>query len=76
MERKTHYDRVLDYLKKYGSITSWEAIQIFGNTRLSATIYLLRKDGYNIVSDNVCTKNRFGDPVHFSKYILVDETKE
>lgn len=35
----THQDRILQYLKEYGSITSWEAIKEFGATRLSAVIY-------------------------------------
>jgi hypothetical protein len=30
------------HLIKYGSITSWESIDIYGNTRLAATIHILR----------------------------------
>lgn len=40
------------YLKEKGSITSWDSIKLFGNTRLSATIYELRhRYGMNIVSE-------------------------
>ena len=42
--KQTHYTRLLDYLKNYGSITSLEAIRDLGNTRLSATIFILRKN--------------------------------
>ena len=33
------------HLKEFGSITSLEAIQEYGATRLSSIIYDLRKDG-------------------------------
>ena len=46
----THYTRLLDYLKEFGNVTSLTAIRDLGNTRLSATIYNLRKDGHNIIS--------------------------
>lgn len=39
----THEERVIRHLKEYKSITSWEAIQEYGITRISAYIYNLRK---------------------------------
>tara|TARA_S200002703_G_scaffold65852_1_gene56950 strand:- start:517 stop:753 length:237 start_codon:yes stop_codon:yes gene_type:complete len=48
MARETHKTRLLDYLKKYGSITSLEAIRDLGNTRLSATIFVLKDEGHDI----------------------------
>ena len=40
---------VLEHLKENGSITSWEAIQKYRATRLSAIIYNLKyKYGYKI----------------------------
>ena len=73
MEKETHYDRILRHLKDYGSITSWEAFMEYGNTRLSATIFLLRKDGYDIKSEKVSVKNRYGKVVYFAKYTLRGE---
>lgn len=69
----THYARVLNHLKVYGSINSLEAITLYGNTRLSATIHLLRKDGYNIESVNTEGKNRYGDTTYFANYVLKEE---
>ena len=66
-----HKERLIEYLEKNGSITSMEAITELGNTRLSATIYNLRKEGYNIVNERIKSKNRFGNKVHYDKYILV-----
>ena len=67
----THYTRLLDYLKKFKNITSLDAIRDLGNTRLSATIYELRKDGYNIISEDLTVKNRWGNNTTVAKYKLI-----
>jgi hypothetical protein len=66
-KKKTHYDRVLEFLQYNGKITSWDAIE-FGCTRLSAYILLLRKNGYRIITDYKTNKNRYGDIVTFAEY--------
>ena len=68
--RETHYTRLVNYLNEYGSITSLDAIRDLGNTRLSATIYELRKDGHNIISEDLKVKNRWGNNTTIAKYIL------
>ncbi len=73
MEKKrvTHIDRVRQYLEDYGSITSWEAIREFGNTRLSATIFELRhKYGLPIKSKIEVSRNRYGDKTEFARYYI------
>lgn len=72
-KRLTQYDRVLRHLKEKGSITSLQAIDLFGATRLSAIIYDLRHDGYDIVTETETGLNRFGEKTHFAKYILKGE---
>ena len=57
--RTTHLTRTLDYLHEFGSITTLEAFRDLGNTRISSTIFLLRKKGYNIVSDEVEVPTRW-----------------
>jgi hypothetical protein len=56
---KTHKERLLEYLKEYKSITSLEAIRDLGNTRLSATIFVLRNEGHNIESENTKVATRW-----------------
>jgi hypothetical protein len=73
MEKQTHKTRVKKYLEEFGSITSWEAIQQFGNTRLSATIFDLRDDGMKIESVNESSVNRYGEPTSFVRYTLIKE---
>ena len=51
-KKQTHKTRLLQYLKDYKSITSLEAIRDLGNTRLSASIFTLKEDGYNITTEN------------------------
>ena len=39
--------RVIDYINKFGSISSWEAYADLGITQLGARIDQLKKEGYN-----------------------------
>ena len=61
---KTKTGKVLSHLQREGSITSWDAIQLYRATRLSAIIFNLRDEGYNIES-----KNKNGDGSHWTEYI-------
>lgn len=46
--KKTQKAIVAEHLKKHGSISSWEAIELYRCTRLGARIYQLRRDGWQI----------------------------
>lgn len=61
-------DMVLHHLLKHGSITSWDAIQLYGITRLSQYIYLLRKEGYVFEKVNIRNAKKGW---HY-KYILIE----
>lgn len=63
--------RVLKYLQENDGISSMEAFELFGATRLSAIIFKLRKYGYCITNNRCCSKNRYGEKVYFVKYKLV-----
>lgn len=66
----TQYDRVLDHLQKNRKLSQKQAINLYGAYRLSAIIYNLRKDGYNITTSFKSGKNRFGDNVSWAEYKL------
>jgi len=68
-EVKCQADAVLWHLKKYGNITSYEAIKEYGATRLSAIIFNHRKNGYDIDSMPLTKKTRFGRTTKIAKYI-------
>lgn len=65
--------RIINFMKKYGSITSMEAFQAFGITRLSARIKELREMGYDIETVMMENVNRYGEYVRFGKYVLKGE---
>lgn len=68
----TKTQAVLDWLKTYASISSMEAINNFGATRLSAIIFNLRKKGYNIETVTCEGTDRFGNKMQFARYYLRD----
>ena len=59
----------------YGSITSLQAITDLGNTRLSATIHTLRKEGYPIETESVKVKTRWGTTTTVANYIYKESWK-
>lgn len=64
---------VLKHLKEYGSITSMEAFQLYGVTRLSSIIHHFRKMGINVHTIMTDGKTRYGSSCKFAKYILGSE---
>ena len=62
---------VLQHLQEHGSITSYEAIQLYGATRLSAIIFELRhRDGFDIVTELEKVRTRFGAKTQVARYKL------
>ena len=63
---------VLKHLQEHGSITSYEAIQLYGATRLSAIIFELRhRDGFDIVTELEKVRTRFGAKTQVARYKLI-----
>lgn len=65
-------ERVLNYIKEFGSITPLEAVRDLGYYRLSAAIHEIKGLGYHIKTEIKTGKNRYGQPVHYAKYSLRD----
>ena len=61
---------VMLHLIEEGSITSWEAIQLYRATRLSGIIYNLRDKGMNIETIMMREKTEDGYSMPYAKYIL------
>lgn len=60
MKKESRMVRLLKYLKTFKNITSLEAINMFGETRLSARIYDLKKQGYRFKTESVRVMSRDG----------------
>ena len=73
--KKTQRERVVEYIKDFGSITSWDAYLDLGITQLGARIFELKKRGYVFHKDKVKKLNRYGNPVSFDRYKIVFEGK-
>lgn len=67
-------EMILDHLKTFGSITPLKALEEYGCMRLSARIADLKSMGYNIRTDMISRRNRFGRKIMFAEYTLI--TKE
>lgn len=62
---------VMDYIRKHGSITSKEAADELGVTRLSAIIWkLVHNRGFEILSKDETEKNRFGVVCVYRRYYI------
>lgn len=66
----TQCERVLDYMKRFGSITAAEAVMDLGVYRLSARIADLKHDGHHIKDAMESGRNRFGEKTSYKRYSL------
>lgn len=68
-------DQIHDHLKAGNPITSLDAIELYGITRLSARIYDLRQKGVPIEDRYVTVTNRHGEEVEVKEYYLPGQLK-
>lgn len=71
--RQTQCERIIDYIERFGSITSRDAFADLGITRLAARIFNLEEQGYEIERERVSAYNRFGEKVYFTRYSFPEE---
>lgn len=69
-KRPTQKDRILDYLKQFGSITPYDAFKDLGITKLATRVSEMREDGIEFKIIIESGKNRFGDNTHYARYSL------
>ena len=72
----TQKDRIINYIREFGSITSSDAYKDLGITQLGARIDQLKKDGYVFKTEWENGKNRYGDKIDYKRYYLVDIVSE
>ena len=68
-------EKVLQYIKYFGSITTYQAFVDLGCTRLSEYIRQLRQT-HQIDDEWLETTNRYGEPTKYKKYYLVDKDEK
>ncbi len=67
--RNNQKNRVLQFIKKYGKITSLDAFAKLHITRLSACIFNLREEGYNIKTRDVDVDTVYGKTTYAEYYL-------
>lgn len=75
-KRTTKTSQVHDHLIAKGSITSWEAIELYCATRLSDIIFRLRKVGeetnsFEIKTVEIDFVDRLGNKNSYAKYVYI-----
>lgn len=68
MKKETQYDKILRYINEHGSISSMEAFNEFGITRLAARVNELQRKGIYLEREMEHSKNRFGEKSHYMRY--------
>ena len=70
--RITQKDRIINYIRQFGSISSFEAYANLGITQLGARIDKLKKEGFKFRTEWESNTNRFGEKTEYKRYYLVD----
>lgn len=71
--KPTQNERILKYMRDFGSITQIEAIKDLGVIRLPSRIFDLRRKGYLINSEFIQITNRYGEKGRVKRYKLEEE---
>ena len=64
---------VYEYLKAGNSLTTKDAVEIFGTVKLPDIVYRLKDKGVIIQTIMIEGKTRFGDTCRYAKYIYCGE---
>lgn len=66
----TQEERVVKYIKDYGSITPLDAFRDLGITKLATIVSRLKRNGYHFYQHYDFSKNRYGEMCHYMRYWL------
>lgn len=73
MRKPSQCDKIIEYMKKYGTITQLQAYVDIGCIRLPSRIHDLRKRGYAIRVETIRVKKRDGGYAPVARYSLAEE---
>lgn len=72
--KPTQNERIITYMRDFGSITQLDALKDLGVMRLASRISDLRKQGWSIISKIEAVENRYGEKCHIKRYSLEEYT--
>ena len=67
-DKMTQAQKVLEYIRQFGSITQLEALRDLGVMRLASRVSDLRKQGYDIVGEREAVVNRYEEISYIKRY--------
>lgn len=70
--KTTQCQRIIDYMRQFGSISTIEAFNDLGVARLASRIHDIKAMGYTIVTETKTGRNRFGEKTSFKVYRLAE----
>lgn len=70
MTKAKQTDRVLDYIREFGSITQLEALQYLGVMRLASRMSDLKRLGYDVEGRIEAVNNRYGEKCYIKRYTV------
>lgn len=71
--KTTQHDRVLQYMRDFGSITTLDAFRDLGITKLTTRVSELRAKGVQIKGTPEAVENRYGEKCHIHRYTLEEK---
>lgn len=75
-QKKSQNDRVLQYMRDFGSITALDAFRDLGCQRLASRIDDLKRMGHIIHTEYIVAKNAYNEPMRYARYSLTEPRKE
>ncbi len=70
--KMTQGERIIEYMREFGSITSWDAYSDLGITQFATRVKELKEQGYEFKTEWESKKNRYGEIVNYKRYYLND----
>lgn len=66
----TQNERIIAYIKDFGSISPMEAFRDLGITKLATRVSEMKAEGIEFEQKYEKAKNRYGEPVYYMRYKL------
>jgi len=66
----TQQQRILQYMRDFGSISPMEAFRDLGITKLATRISEITRGGQAVTKSLVASRNRYGEMVRYMRYSL------
>ena len=62
--------RIIDYMRTHGGITTLDAMNDLGVARLASRIWDIRQSGIEVDNERITVKNRYGETCSVVRYSL------